>query len=633
MNSRNRFSSVDRPTVSDSDSVITSMQPPDSSAAFTDPAALQVLRKRILRRDEQGNPIETPEQMFWRVAREIAKVERNYVPEVEVQRTSESFFQMMVSLDFLPNSPTLVNAGLPGGQLAGCFVLPIEDSMESIFGTLRDMALIQKSGGGTGFSFSRLRPRNDVIESTRGKSSGPVSFMQLYDYACQTNRLGGARSGANMGVMRFDHPDILEFIEAKNADNALRTFNISVAVTDSFVDCVRRSINYPLINPHTRQEAGRLNARHVFDAIVKSAWQTGDPGLVFLDAINRNNPTPLVGEIEATNPCGEQPLLPYESCNLGSINVARFVQNGQVDFERLQGTVHLAVRFLDDVIDVNHYPIPQIENSTKANRKIGLGIMGFADMLLLLGIPYDSAEAVGIGERLMTFLSNEAHAESARLAEIKGTFPNYGMSIFPEKNICLRNATLTTIAPTGTISLIANCSSGIEPLFAICYVRQMLGEQKDFSMHPLFERLAGQHLNEPMRTRISESGSVQQVRELPERIRKLFVTAHDIDPVWHVRMQAAFQQHVDSAVSKTVNLRRDATPEEIAKIYLLAHELGCKGITVFRDGSREDQVLRPGKSKQPMPAGAQVCPECDGPMEHASGCVTCLSCGYTLCTI
>jgi ribonucleoside-diphosphate reductase alpha chain len=526
-----------------------------------------------------------------------------------------------------------VNAGLPAGQLAGCFVLPIEDSMESIFGTLRDMALIQKSGGGTGFSFSRLRPRNDVIESTRGKSSGPVSFMQLYDYACQTNRLGGARSGANMGVMRFDHPDILEFIEAKNADNALRTFNISVAVTDSFVDCVRRSADYPLINPHTRQEAGRLNARHVLDAIVKSAWQTGDPGLVFLDAMNRSNPTPLVGEIEATNPCGEQPLLPYESCNLGSINVARFVQNRQIDFERLQGTVHRAVRFLDDVIDVNHYPIPQIENRTKANRKIGLGIMGFADMLLLLGIPYDSPEAVGIGEQLMTFLSNEAHAESSRLAEIKGTFPNYGMSIFPEKEMKLRNATLTTIAPTGTISLIANCSSGIEPLFAICYVRQMLGEQKDFSMHPLFERLAGQHLNETMRTRISESGSVQEVRELPERIRQLFVTAHDIDPVWHVRMQAAFQRHVDSAVSKTVNLRRGATPEEIAKIYLLAHELGCKGITVFRDGSREDQVLRPGKSKQPMPAGAQVCPECNGPMEHASGCVTCLSCGYTLCTI
>ncbi|HKM65645.1 MAG TPA: adenosylcobalamin-dependent ribonucleoside-diphosphate reductase [Candidatus Acidoferrum sp.] len=608
------------------------MQAPTSRIAFTE-AALQVLVRRILRRDERGTPIESPEEMFWRVAQEIAKVERNYVPEAEVHRTTEAFFQMMVSLDFLPNSPTLVNAGLPGGQLAGCFVLPIEDSMESIFGTLKDMALIQKSGGGTGFSFSRLRPRNDIVESTRGQSSGPISFMRLYDYACQTNRLGGVRSGANMGVMRFDHPDIMEFIEAKNARNSLQTFNISVAVSDHFVDCVRRSAEYPLINPHTRQETGWLNARHVFDVIVKAAWETGDPGLLFLDAINANNPTPLAGEIEATNPCGEQPLLPYESCNLGSINVARFVRDSQIEFERLQRIVHLAVRFLDDVIDVNHYPIPQIEERTKANRKIGLGVMGFADMLVLLGIPYDSAEALRVGKELMTFISCEAQVESKRLAEVKGTFPNYSASVYPHKGAKMRNATLTTIAPTGTISLIANCSSGIEPLFAICYVRQMLGGQTDFAMHPFFEGLAGKHLGENLRSRISESGSVQAVREVPERIRRLFVTAQDIDPAWHVRMQAAFQEHVDSAVSKTVNLRRDATPEDIAKTYLLAHELRCKGITVFRDGSRADQVLRPGKSKQPMPAGAQVCPECGGPMEHASACVTCLSCGYTLCTI
>jgi ribonucleoside-diphosphate reductase alpha chain len=608
------------------------MQAPTSRIALTD-AALQVLSRRILRRDERGTPIESPEEMFWRVARAIARVESNYVPEAEVHRISETFYQMMVSLDFLPNSPTLVNAGIPGGQLAGCFVLPIEDSMESIFGTLKDMALIQKSGGGTGFSFSRLRPRNDIIESTRGKSSGPVSFMRLYDYACQTNRLGGVRSGANMGVMRFDHPDILEFIEAKNVQNSLQTFNISVAVTDYFMDCVRRSVEYPLVNPHTGQEAGRLNARHVFEVIVKSAWKTGDPGLVFLDAINRTNPTPLAGEIEATNPCGEQPLLSYESCNLGSINVARFVRDGQIEFERLRRIVHLAVRFLDDVVDASHYPIPQIADRTRANRKIGLGIMGFADMLLLLGIPYDSADAISIGNHLMTLVTCEAQAESSKLAEIKGSFPNYAMSVFPDKGKKMRNATLTTIAPTGTISLIADCSSGIEPLFAICYVRQMFGERKDFAIHPLFEELAGKHLDENLRGRISESGSVQAVREFPERIRRLFVTAHDIDPVWHVRMQAAFQQHVDSAVSKTVNLRHDSTAEEIAKIYLLAHELGCKGITVFRDGSREDQVLRPGKFKQPMPTGAQACPECDGPMEHASGCVTCLSCGYTLCTI
>jgi ribonucleoside-diphosphate reductase alpha chain len=609
-----------------------SVQVPISRIAFTD-AALQVLRRRILRRDERGTPSESPDEMFWRVARGIAKVESDYVPETELRRTSESFYQMMGSLDFLPNSPTLVNAGLPEGQLAGCFVLPIEDSMESIFETLKDMALIQKSGGGTGFSFSRLRPRNDFIESTKGKSSGPVSFMRLYDFACQTNRLGGVRSGANMGVMRFDHPDILEFIEAKNAQNSLQTFNISVAVTDYFMDCVRRSAEYFLVNPHSGQEAGRLNARNVFDAIVRSAWDTGDPGLVFLDAINKSNPTPLAGEIEATNPCGEQPLLPYESCNLGSINVSRFVREGKIEFERLKGVVHLAVRFLDDVIDVNHYPIPKIEARTKANRKIGLGIMGFADMLVLLGIPYDSEEAVRMGEQLMAFISCEARVESSRLAEMKGAFPNYSMSVFSDKGTKVRNATLTTIAPTGTISLIANCSSGIEPLFAICYVRQMLGEEKEFAMHPLFEELAGRHLDENLRSQISESGSVQAVQKIPEKIRRLFVTAHDIDPVWHVRMQAAFQKHVDSAVSKTVNLKRDATPEEIAKIYLLAHELGCKGITVFRDGSREDQVLRPGNPKQPMPAGAQVCPECGGPMEHASGCVSCLSCGYTLCTI
>ncbi len=608
------------------------MQAAKSRITLTD-AALQVLCRRVLRRDGHGSPVESPQEMLRRVAEEIAKPERNYVSVAEVLRISNAFYEMMASLDFLPNSPTLVNAGLPAGQLAGCFVLPIEDSMESIFGTLKDMALIQKSGGGTGFSFSRLRPRNDFIESTKGTSSGPVSFMKLYDYACQTNRLGGARSGANMGIMRFDHPDILEFIEAKNAQNSLQTFNTSVGATDYFMDRVRCRAEYPLINPHTKQEVRKLNARHVFDAIVKSAWKSGDPGLIFLDAINRSNPTPLAGEIEATNPCGEQPLLPYESCNLGSINVAHFVRDDQIDFMRLEKIVHLAVRFLDDVIDVNCYPIPQIETRTKANRKIGLGIMGFADMLLSLGIPYDSEQAVRAGEQLMAFISREAQLESSRLAEIKGAFPNYAVSIFPEKGLRIRNATLTTIAPTGTISLIAACSSGIEPLFAVCYVRQMLGEQKDFAIHPLLEAMTGKHLDEKLRNRISESGSVQDMQQVPERTRRLFVTAHDIDPKWHVRMQAAFQQHIDSAVSKTVNLRHDATEEEIANIYMMAHELGCKGITVFRDRSREDQILRTNKSRQPLPTGAQTCPECGGPMEHASGCVTCLSCGYTRCTI
>lgn len=594
--------------------------------------ALLVLRKRILRRDENGNPIETPQEMFSRVAKEIAKVELEYASEEEVRSTTESFRTMMQALDFLPNSPTLVNAGLPGGQLSGCFVLPIEDSMESIFGTLKDMALIQKTGGGTGFSFSRLRPRDDFIASTRGQSSGPVSFMQLYDYACEINRRGGIRSGANMGVIRFDHPDILEFIRAKN-NNTLHTFNISVAVTDFFMDCVRRSADYPLINPRTKQEIGRLNAREVFDAIVKSAWGTGDPGLVFLDTVNKQNPTPLVGEIEATNPCGEQPLLPYESCNLGSINAARLVRDSEIDFDRLADIVRLAVRFLDNVIDANRYPIPQIEERTKANRKIGLGIMGFADALLLLGLPYDSEAALAVGEKFMGFISTEAEAESCRLAECRGAFPNYALSIFASQGARRRNASITTIAPTGTISLIAGCSSGIEPLFAVCYARQVLGERREFATHPLLEQMAGQYLTDDVRREISRTGSLQNVKQIPQSIRRLFVTAHDIDPEWHVRMQAAFQRHVDSAVSKTVNLRREATPKDIARIYLLAHQFGCKGITVFRDGCKEDQVLTPGTAEAPMPAGAQICPECGGPMEHASACVNCLSCGYTFCTI
>lgn len=594
--------------------------------------ALHVLRRRILRRDEHGNPVETPEGMFRRVAAEVAKVERLYKSEGEVEETAEAFRRVMAELDFLPNSPTLVNAGLPGGQLSGCFVLPLDDSMESIFGTLKDMAIIQKTGGGTGFSFSRLRPRDDLIVSTRGQSSGPVSFMQLYDYACQVNRRGGVRAGANMGVMRCDHLDILEFIHAKTSGpEALRTFNISVGATNAFMDAVRCGADYPLINPRTGQEAGRLNARAVFDAIVKAAWQTGDPGLVFLDAINRENPTPQLGQIEATNPCGEQPLLPYESCNLGSLNLARFVVGKRLDFDRLAGVVHLAVRFLDNIIDINHYPIPQIEARTRANRKIGLGVMGLADALLLLGIRYDSDEALQLGEQVMGFITTEARAESSRLAEERGVFPNYGGSVFPAQGLKLRNAALTTVAPTGTISLIAGCSSGIEPLFAICYVRQMLEERRDFSVHPLFEAKAGPYLSEALRNRIAETGSIQDVSEVPESVRRLFVTAHDIAPEWHVRMQAAFQKHVDSAVSKTVNLRREATPEHIAHIYLLAHELGCKGITIFRDGSKEEQVLKPGAP--PRPVGALACPECSGSMEHASGCVTCRSCGYTYCTI
>ena len=583
--------------------------------------------------DGEGNPLETPEEMFWRVAWEIAKAERRYVRSPDVRETATSFFQMMQALDFLPNSPTLVNAGLYQGQLSACFVLPIEDSMESIFGALRDMALIQKTGGGTGFSFSHLRPRGDAIGSTRGESSGPVSFMKLFDYACETTRSGGARRGANMGVMRFDHPDILEFIAAKSESDTLRTFNISVGVSDAFMDLVRRSAEYPLVNPRTGQEVGRMNARHVFDAIVDSAWKTGDPGLVFLDAINKQNPIPAVGPIEATNPCGEQPLLPYESCNLGSINVAHFVRDSRIDFPRLRSVVHLAVRFLDDVVDANHYPLPKIEEQTLANRKIGLGIMGFADLLLLLGLPYDSPEALATANELMTFISTEANAESCRLGELRGVFPNYVRSIFPARGIKRRNATVTTIAPTGTISLIAGCSGGIEPLFAICYVRNVLGEAREFHLHPLFERMAAPYLTESVRRSISHTGSVQNVKEIPESIRRVFVTAHDIEPEWHVRMQAAFQRHVENAVSKTVNLRRTATRNDIEKTFLLAHELGCKGITVFRDGCKGEQVLRSGEMEETAPLGVQACPECGGTMVETSGCISCSSCGYAFCAM
>jgi ribonucleoside-diphosphate reductase alpha chain len=604
-----------------------------ASTSHLSPAAVEVLRKRILRRNETGTLLESPDEMFSRVAQEISQVERMYgVSESEVGRLASSFFKVMRSLDFLPNSPTLANAGLPGGQLAGCFVLPIEDSMSSIFGTLRDMALIQKTGGGTGFSFSRLRPRGDFISSTKGSSSGPLSFMRLYDYACETNRLGGVRSGANMGVMRFDHPDIIEFINSKTQAEGLRTFNISVGATDLFMDSVRRSADYALVNPHTRKEVGRENARRVLDVIVTAAWQTGDPGLIFLDEVNRRNPTPSLGSIEATNPCGEQPLLPYESCNLGSINVANFVRGSDIDWDRLKEVIYIAVRFLDNVIDANHYPTPAIEERTKANRKIGLGIMGFADFLIRLGVPYDTEEAVDLGHRLAGFLSTSAREESGRLAESRRVFPNHPLSIFGERGTNIRNATVTTIAPTGTISLIAGCSSGIEPLFALCYERQMLGGKRTFSVQPEFERIAGQYLTDSVREKISFSGTVQGVDEVPDSIRRLFVTAHDIDPVWHVRMQAAFQRHVDSGVSKTVNLRGEASKEEIAKIYLLAHELGCKGITVFRDGSKSEQVLKPGILKQSH-SDAELCPECGGPLEHGSACVTCVFCGYTFCSI
>ena len=597
--------------------------------AFSDVAA-RVLSKRILRRNAAGEPVETPEEMFGRVAWEVAKVERSHCSEAEVHRLAKDFFRAMYSLEFLPNSPTLVNAGLPDGQLAGCFVLPLEDSMGSIFGTLRSMALIQKSGGGTGFSFSSLRPKDDLVATTKGSSSGPVSFMRLFDYACEVTRLGGVRSGANMGVMRCDHPDILEFINTKVGGDVLKTFNISVAVTDHFMECVRDDAEYALVNPRTKEVAARINARHVFDLIVGSAWKSGDPGLLFIDRINAANPTPSRGSIEATNPCGEQPLLPYESCVLGSINLSRFVApTGGVDYERLRKTARIALRFLDDIVDANKYPIPEIETTTKANRKVGVGVMGFADLLIRMGIAYDSESALAVGEEIMMTVSTEAERESERLADIKGYFPNYAVSVFAQRQR-RRNASVSTVAPTGTISLLANCSSGIEPLYALTYTRIMLGAETRVSLHPLLEELAAPHLSSHVRRRIVETGSIRDITEMPEHLRRLFVTAYEVAPEWHVRMQAAFQRHVDSAVSKTVNLSNGASKDDVSRTYLLADQLQCKGITVYRDGCRDQQVLKITSDVAPP---SDICPECSGTMVHASGCVTCGACGYTYCNV
>ncbi len=560
--------------------------------------SIRILEARYLKKDPDGNLIETPKDMFLRVANNIA--EANAIYDEPVEESATEFYEMMAKLEFLPNSPTLMNADNDLQQLSACFVLPVEDSMDGIFDSIKNAALIHKSGGGTGFSFSRIRPKNDIVKTTGGVASGPISFMRIFDEATNTVKQGGKRRGANMGVMKVDHPDIRDFITCKEDEDQLNNFNISVAITEDFMEAYINDEKYELINPRTGKIDRLEDANEIFNLIVEMAYKNGEPGIIFLDKINEENPTPEIGEIESTNPCGEQPLLPFEACNLGSINLSKMtdgpIGNAEINYDKLASTVKKAVHFLDNVIDMSEFPLDKITEMVQGNRKIGLGVMGYSDMLLKLGLAYNSQEAVETAEDIMGFINKKAKEASHELAKRRGPFPNFDKSIYEKE---YRNATTTTIAPTGSISIIAGTSSGIEPLFALAYERHVIDETL-VELHPIFAQLAEERglMSDDLKEKLASQSSIQGIDEIPDDLKEIFITSHDISPDWHIKTQAAFQKHVDNAVSKTINFKNDASKEDVKEAYELAYKLGCKGITIYRDGSRSGQVLTTKSSDQ-----------------------------------
>ena len=644
--------------------------------------AIKVLEKRYLKRDKNGECVETPATMFRRVADSIAKAELEYgKSESDAKKLADEFYEMITNRYFMPNSPTLMNAGRELGQLSACFVLPVEDSLEGIFEAIKNTALIHKSGGGTGFSFSRLRAKNSVVKSTMGVSSGPVSFMEVFNAATEAVKQGGTRRGANMGILRVDHPDILEFIDCKNDTSKLNNFNISVALTDKFMDAVKNNTNYDLINPHTNEVVGQLNAKEVFGKIVDNAWRTGEPGIIFIDKMNADNPTPLLGQIESTNPCGEVPLLPFEACNLGSINLGLMVEDGKINWNKLKEVTRLSIKFLDDVITVNNYPLPKIAEMVQNNRKIGLGVMGWADMLMKLEIPYNSEEGTKLAAQVMEFIDYHSKVEAIELAKLRGSFHNFKGSIYDNQKFLqtkyagksagmitdemwaeldseiekygIRNATTTCIAPTGTISMIASASGGIEPLFGLVFMRNVMDGTEMLEVNPIFKAYAEKHgfYTDAIMRQISEDGTIAHVEGIDEKSKNIFATAHDVSPYWHVKMQAAFQLHTDNAVSKTVNFVESATRKDIEDTYVLAYENNLKGITVYRNNCRQFQPMNLTKKKEEPKVEEQAkteeasveeynptgeiktvtCPECGNKIQMAEGCFICPNCGYSGC--